>query len=205
MQKSWLNDITEQSITNMESITTVKSKIELIDEEITHKYADGLRAKESRIDFTKDGWVEEMRAIESEYRRSIEPELAYIRRTIGELLAGNNFKDMPAMAALLKNTQRLKNYITPTFDELEANLQSGSHEYITLSLVLFMVRNMDPDARDEMVYFGDLIRFCESGRVDIRPSLQHLLKYASDEIKYGNHSVKSLFQNTVEQAVSFGK
>ena len=45
----------------MENIITVKSKIELIDEEITHKYVDELRAKESRIDFTKDGWVEEMR------------------------------------------------------------------------------------------------------------------------------------------------
>jgi hypothetical protein len=183
----------------MENITTVKSKIDLIDEEITHKYADELRAKESRIDFTKDGWVEEMRAIESEYRQSIEPELAYIRRTIGELLAGNNFKDMHAMATLLDNTQRLKNYITPTFDELEANLQTGSHEYITLSLVLFMARNLEPDAGDEMVYFTDLMRFSESKNIGVKPILQHLQSFASDEIKYGNYSVRSLFQNTVEQ------
>jgi hypothetical protein len=189
----------------MENIHTIKSKIDLIDEEITHKYADELRAKESRIDFTKDDWVDEMRAIESEYRQTIEPEMAFIRRTVGEVLAGNDFKDLPALAALLENTQRLKNYITPTFDELEANLQSGSHEYITLSLVLFMARNLEPDARDAMVYLGDLIRFCESKKVDIKIILQKLLPYTSDEIKYGSYSVRSLFRNILEQSTPSGK
>jgi hypothetical protein len=183
----------------METIITVKSKIELIDEEITHKYADELRAKESRIDFSKEGWVEEMRAIESEYRQKIQPELVYIRRTIGEALAGNKFKDLTAMAALLDDTQRLKNYITPTFDELEENVQEGSNEYITLSLVLFMARDLEPDARDEMVYFSDLIRFCEAQKTDLRSILKHLLPYASDEIKYGSYSVRTLFRNTIEQ------
>ena len=184
----------------MENILTVKSKIEFIDEEITHKYADELRAKENRIDFTKDDWVEEMRAIESEYRNTIEPELTFIRRTIGEVLAGNAFKDQAAMSALLNDTQRLKNYITPTFDELEANIQTGSTEYITLSLVLFMARNLEPDARDEMVYFGDLIRFCESKNIDIKFIIQKLLPYASAEIKYGSYSVSTLFQNALEQS-----
>jgi hypothetical protein len=184
----------------MENINTVKSKIDLIDEEITSKYADELRAKESRIDFSKEGWVEEMRAIESEYRKKIAPELAYIRTTVGEVLAGNTFKDLKAMAALLEDTQRLKNYIAPTFEELDENVQTGSNEFITLSLVLFMARNLEPDARDEMVYFSDLIRFCESKKVDIKSILQHLQPYASDEIKYGNYSVRSLFQNTVEQS-----
>ena len=184
----------------MENIITVKSKIEFIDEEITHKYADELRAKESRIDFTKDNWVEEMRAIESEYRNTIEPELTFIRRTIGEVLAGNEFKDQAAMSVLLDGTQRLKNYITPTFDELEANIQTGSTEYTTLSLVLFMVRNLEPDARDEMVYFGDLIRFCESKKIDIKFIIQKLLPYASAEIKYGSYSIRSLFQNALEQS-----
>ena len=184
----------------MENINTVKSKIDLIDEEITSKYADELRAKESRIDFTKEGWVEEMRAIESEYRKNIAPELAFIRTTVGEVLAANSFKDLQAMAALLEDTQRLKSYITPTFEELDENVQNGSTEYITLSLVLFMARNLGPDARDEMVYYSDLIRFCESKKVDIKPILQHLQQYASDEIKYGNYSVRSLFQNTVEHS-----
>jgi hypothetical protein len=189
----------------METIITVKSKIELIDEEITHKYADELRAKESRIDFSKEGWVEEMRAIESEYRQKIQPELVYIRRTIGEALAGNKFKDLTAMAALLEDTQRLKNYITPTFDELEENVQEGSNEYITLSLVLFMARDLEPDARDEMVYFSDLIRFCEAQKTDLRSILKHLLPYASDEIKYGSYSVRTLFRNTIEQTTPTNK
>lgn len=189
----------------METIITVKSKIELIDEEITHKYADELRAKESRIDFSKEGWVEEMRAIESEYRQKIQPELVYIRRTIGEALAGNKFKDLTAMAALLEDTQRLKNYITPTFDELEENVQEGSNEYITLSLVLFMARDLEPDARDEMVYFSDLIRFCEAQKTDLRSILKHLLPYASGEIKYGSYSVRTLFQNTIEQTTPTNK
>jgi hypothetical protein len=189
----------------METIITVKSKIELIDEEITHKYADELRAKESRIDFSKEGWVEEMRAIESEYRQKIQPELVYIRRTIGEALAGNKFKDLSAMAALLEDTQRLKNYITPTFDELEENVQEGSNEYITLSLVLFMARDLEPDARDEMVYFSDLIRFCEAQKTDLRSILKHLLPYASGEIKYGSYSVRTLFQNTIEQTTPTNK
>lgn len=184
----------------METIITIKSKIELIDEEITHKYADELRAKESRIDFTKEGWVEEMRAIESEYRQKIQPELAFIRRTIGEVLAGNTFKDLPSMALLLEVTQRLQHYITPTFEELDENVSNGSNEYITLSLVLFMVRNLEPDARDEMVYFSDLIRFSESKKIDLKSILKHLLPYASDEIKYGNYSVRTLFQNTIEQS-----
>ena len=189
----------------METIITVKSKIELIDEEITHKYADELRAKESRIDFTRDGWVEEMRAIETEYRQKIQPEMAFIRRTIGEVLAGNTFKDLPAMAALLEDTQRLKNYITPTFEELDENVLDGSNEYITLSLVLFMVRNLEPDARDEMIYFSDLIRFCESKKIDLRSILKHLLPYASNEIKYGNYSVQALFRNTIEQSTASKK
>ena len=184
----------------MENIITVKSKIELIDEEITHKYADELRAKESRIDFTKDGWVEEMRAIESEYRQKIQPELAFIRRTIGEVLAGNTFKDLLAMASLLEDTLRLQHYITPTFEELDENTLDGSNEYITLSLVLFMVRNLEPDARDEMVYFSDLIKFCESKKIDLKSILKHLLPFASHEIKYGNYSVRTLFQNTIEQS-----
>jgi hypothetical protein len=183
----------------METIITIKSKIELIDEEITHKYADELRAKESRIDFTKDGWVEEMRAIETEYRQKIQPEMAFIRRTIGEVLAGNTFIDLAAMASLLEDTQRLQHYVTPTFEELEENVLDGSTEYITLSLVLFMVRNLEPDARDEMIYFSDLIRFCESKKIDLRSILKHLLPYASNEIKYGNYSVRTLFQNTIEQ------
>jgi hypothetical protein len=184
----------------MENMITVKSKIEFIDEEITHKYADELRAKESRIDFTKEGWVNEMRAIESQYRQKIQPELAFIRRTVGEVLAGNAFKDLTAMAALLEETQRLKNYITPTFEELDEDVESGSHEYITLSLVLFMARNLEPDARDEMVYFSDLIQFSESKKIDLRSILKHLLEYASEEIKYGNYSVRSLFQNTIEHS-----
>jgi hypothetical protein len=185
----------------METMTTVQSKIELIDEEITHLYADELRAKESRIDFTKEGWVDEMRAIESEYRQKIQPELAYIRRTIGEVLVGNTFKDLPAMAALLEHTQRLKNYITPTFEELDEDESAGSNEYLTLSLVLLMARNLAPDPRDEMVYFSDLIRFCESKKIDLRSILKHLLPYASDEIKYGTYSVKSLFQNAIESSI----
>jgi len=184
----------------MENILTVKSKMELIDEEITHKYVDELRAKEGRIDFTKDGWVDEMRAIESEYRHKIQPELAFIRTTVGEVLVSNGFKDLPAMANLLVNTQRLKHYITPTFEEMDENVSDGSTEYITLSLVLFMARNLEPDARDEMVYFSDLIRFCESKRVDLRSTLKHLLPFASNEIKYGNYSVRTLFQNAAEQS-----
>ena len=189
----------------METIITIKSKIELIDEEITHKYADELRAKESRIDFTKDGWVEEMRAIESEYRQKIQPELAFIRRTIGEVLAGNTFIDLAAMASLLEDTQRLQHYVTPTFEELEENVLDGSTEYIALSLVLFMVRNLEPDARDEMIYFSDLIRFCESKKIDLRSILKHLLPYASNEIKYGNYSVHALFRNTIEQSTASKK
>lgn len=189
----------------MENITTVKSKIDLIDEEITHKYVDELRAKESRINFTKEGWVEEMRAIESEYRRKIAPELAFIRRTVGEVLVGNSFKDLQAMATLLEDAPRLKNYITPTFEELDDDVNNGSTEYVTLSLVLFMTRNLEPDARDEMVYFSDLIRYCESKNIDLKPILQHLMQYASDDIKYGNYSVQSLFRSTVEQYASSGK
>jgi hypothetical protein len=189
----------------METIITVKSKIELIDEEITHKYADELRAKESRIDFTKDGWVDEMRAIETEYRQKIQPEMAFIRRTIGEVLASNTFKDLAAMASLLEDTQRLQHYVTPTFEELEENVLDGSTEYITLSLVLFMVRNLEPDARDEMIYFSDLIRFCESKKIDLRSILKHLLPYASNEIKYGNYSVHALFRNTIEQTTASKK
>ena len=184
----------------MENITTVKSKIDLIDEEITHKYADELRAKESRIDFTREGWVDEMRAIESEYRTKIQPELTYIRRTVGEVLVGNSFKDLSAMATLLENTQRLKNYINPTFGEMEENVNEGSHEYFTLSLVLLMARNLEPDAREEMVHFSDLIRFSESKRIDIKNILKHLLPYASTEIKYGNYSVRSLFQGAIDQS-----
>lgn len=183
----------------MENIITVKSKIDLIDEEITHKYVDELRAKESRIDFTKEGWVEEMRSIESEYREKIQPELAFIRTTIGEVLAGNAFKDLQAMDTLLEDTQRLKNYITPTFEELDLNVQSGSAEYVTLSLVLFMARNLEPEARDEMVYFGDLIRFCESKRIDIKTILQKLLPYTFNDIKYGTYSVRSLFEDAIKQ------
>jgi hypothetical protein len=189
----------------MENITTVKSKIDLIDEEITHKYVDELRAKESRINFTKEGWVEEMRAIESEYRQKIAPELAFIRRTVGEVLVGNSFKDLQAMATLLEDTSRLKNYITPTFEELDDDINSGSTEYVTLSMVLFMTRNLEPDARDEMVYFSDLVRYCESKNIELKPILQHLMQYASDEIKYGNYSVQSLFRSTVEQYASSGK
>ncbi|MBO9205328.1 MULTISPECIES: hypothetical protein [Niastella] len=185
----------------MENITAVKSKIELIDEEITQKYADELRAKESRIDFTKDGWVEEMRSIESEYRVKIEPELTFIRRTIGEVLAGNKFKDLQAIGTILNETQRLKNYITPTFDELDENIQSGSHEYVVLSLLLFEARNLEPDARDEMIYFGDLLRFCGSKAVDIKPILQKLLPYASEERKYGAYSVHTLIHNAIEETV----
>jgi hypothetical protein len=186
----------------MESISSLKSKVEMIDEEITVKYVDELRAKESRIDFTKDGWVEEMRAIESEYRNNIGPELVYIRRTIGEMLAANSFKDLQAIDPILNDTQRLKNYITPTFDELEENIQSGSHEYVVLSLLLFEARNLGSDARDEMVYFGDLVRFCESKSVDVRPILRQLLPFASTEIKYGTNSVRSLFLNAIEHAAS---
>jgi hypothetical protein len=184
----------------MENIAVVKSKIELIDEEITHKYVDELRAKESRIDFTKDGWVEEMRSIESEYRVKITPELAFIRRTIGEVLVGNKFQDLHTIGTILNETQRLKNYITPTFDELDENVQSGSHEYIVLSLLLFQARNLEPDARDEMVYFGDLLRFCESKHIDIKPILQKLLPYASEEKKYGSCSVHTLFRNAIEKS-----
>lgn len=189
----------------MENITTVKSKIDFIDEEITHKYVDELRAKESRINFTKEGWVEEMRAIESEYRQKIAPELAFIRRTVGEVLVGNSFKDLQAMATLLEDTPRLKNYIAPTFEELDDDVNNGSTEYVTLSLVLFMTRNLEPDARDEMVYYSDLVRYCESKNIDLKPILQHLMQYASDEIKYGNYSVQSLFRSTVEQYASSGK
>jgi hypothetical protein len=189
----------------MENITTVKSKIDLIDEEITHKYADELRTKESRINFTKEGWVEEMRAIESEYRQKIAPELAFIRRTVGEVLVSNSFKDLQAMATLLEDTPRLKNYITPTFEELDDDINSGSTEYVTLSLVLFMTRNLEPDARDEMVYYSDLVRYCESKNIELKPILQHLMQYASDDIKYGNYSVQSLFRSTVEQYAPSGK
>jgi hypothetical protein len=186
----------------MENMISVKSKIEMIDEEITLKYVDELRAKESHIDFTKDGWVEEMRAIESEYRKKIEPELAFIRRTIGEALAANSFKDLNTIDAILNDTQRLKNYIIPTFDELEENIQSGSHEYVVLSLLLFEARNLEADARDEMIYFGDLVRFCESKSVDVKPILRQLLPFASNEMKYGTNSVRSLFQHAIEHAAS---
>ena len=186
----------------MENRSSVRSKIEMIDEEITRKYVDELRTKESRIDFTKDGWVEEMRAIESEYRKKIAPELAFIRRNIGEALAANAFKDLQTINELLNETNRLKNYIIPTFDELEENIQSGSHEYLVLTLLLFEARNMEADARDEMVYFGDLVRFCESKSVDVKPILRQLLPFASNEIKYGTNSVRSLFQNAIEHAAS---
>ena len=186
----------------MENRSSVKSKIEMIDEEITLKYVDELRTKENRIDFTKDGWIEEMRAIESEYRKKIEPELVFIRRTIGEALAANSFKDLQTMDAILNNTQRLKNYITPTFAELEENIKSGSHEYLVLSLILFEARNLEADARDEMIYFGDLLRFCESKSVDVKPILRQLLPFASNEIKYGTNSVRSLFQHAIEPAAS---
>jgi hypothetical protein len=184
----------------MENMNAVRSKIDMIDEEITIKYVDELRAKESYIDFTKENWVEEMRAIESEYRKKIAPELAFIRRTIGEALAANSFKDLQAIDAILNDTNRLKNYIIPTFDELEENIESGSHEYLVLSLLLFEARNLEADARDEMIYFGDLVRFCESKSVDVKPILLQLLPFASNDIKYGSYSVHTLFRNAIEES-----
>ena len=183
----------------MDNINTIKSKIELIDEEITRKYSDELQLRQSCIDFSKEDWADEMRAIETEYRKIIEPELTFIRRTIGEVLAAGEFKDIAAMSALLENTQRLENYISPTFDELEENIQSGSNQYITLSLLLFMGRNLEPDPRDELLYFDDLINYFNSKKIDIKPIIEKLLPYTSAEVKFGSHSVRSLFQYILEQ------
>ena len=90
----------------------IQSKIQLIDERITHKYVDELRSKESRIDFTKDGWVEVMKAIETEYRKKIQPELIYIKQMVTEVLEKNGYTNRQIIAGLLEQTQRLKDYIT---------------------------------------------------------------------------------------------
>lgn len=90
----------------------LQSKIQLIDERITHKYADELRSKESRIDFTKDGWVEVLRAIETEYRKKIQPELIYIRQMVTEVLKKNGYTNRQIIAGLIEQTQRLKDYIS---------------------------------------------------------------------------------------------
>jgi hypothetical protein len=184
----------------MDNINTIRSKIELIDEEIARKYSDELRMRQSRIDFTKEDWVGDMRAIETEYRKIIEPELAFIRQTIVELLAAGEFKDLGAITSLLENTHQLKSYIAPTFGELEENIQRGSDQYVTLSLLLFMGRNLEPDARDEMQYFQDLTDFFRSKKIDIKPIVENLLPYASEEIKFDSYSIKWILQHFLAQS-----
>jgi hypothetical protein len=96
----------------MEIIAMLQSKMKLIDERIIQKYVDELRNKEHRIDFTKDGWVEVISSIETEFRRKIEPELIYIRQMVTEALVKIEYKDRQVIASLLEQTHRLKDYFT---------------------------------------------------------------------------------------------
>jgi hypothetical protein len=183
----------------MENLSALRSNIELIEEEITGKYEKEFRVREKHLDFTKDGWKEDMKALCTAYRKSIEPELIHIRPMIMEALEKSEYANMREVATLLEQTKQLANYIRPSFEELADDIKKGSNEYLVLSVVLFIMEDMEPDARDAMLYLADLMKFCETKKVDIKPILEKFLPYTSAEAKFGGYSMRILFESAIEQ------
>lgn len=189
----------------MESIDTLQSKIDLIDEEITKKNQDEFLTQRKAIDFKKENWEDDMRAIEDEYRKRIAPELTYIRPVILQVLEQTDYADLKRVGEIIKQAPQLKKYVWPTFDDLIADTQKGSEEHLTLWVALFIINDLESDPRDYIVLFNDFIKLCKSKKINSVPILQQLLPYASPVIKYGGHSVQSLLQSGIEQLSSVKK
>jgi hypothetical protein len=189
----------------MENLSALRSNIKLIEKEITGKYKKEFQVKEKHIDFTEGGWEEDMKALGTAYRKSIEPELIHIRRMIMEALEKDEYTNMREVATLLKQTERLTTYITPSFEELADNIKKGSNEYLVLSVVLFIMQDMEPDARDAMMYLAEFMKVCETKKVDIKPILEKFLPYTSTEVKFGEYSMQIFFQRAIEQSKTVRK
>ena len=189
----------------MESIDSLQSKIDLIDEEITKKNQDEFLTQRKAIDFKKENWEDDMRAIEQEYRKRIESELTYIRPVIMQVLKETDYAALKRTGEIINQAPQLKKYVWPTFDELVADTQKGSEDYLTLWIALFIIKDLENDPRDYIVLFNDFIKLCKSKKINSAPLLQQLLPYASAEIKYGGHSVQSLMLSGIEQLSSVKK
>lgn len=185
---------------NMENKASLPSKVDLIEEEIEAKYRDEFQPRENRLDFSKGGWTQEMKQIVIEYRKKIEPELNYIRGIILEALQERDFANIQDVARLIQPTKRLKNHIVPSLDELAAQSKTGSNDYLLLTVALFIMQDLKPDARDAMLYFADLMKFCKTKKIDIQPVLKKLLPYTSTDIQFGEYSMHVLFQQVIEQS-----
>ncbi|SEM94899.1 hypothetical protein SAMN04488505_107129 [Chitinophaga rupis] len=164
----------------------IRSKVELIDEEITKAY------KEPAVDFTQPEWEKTMQAATQAFRLTIQPELAFIRRAILECLEQANYGNVHTIAKLIGQTHQLKNFLAPTTDEIIADQQN-----LQYALTFFMMRDLMPDARDEIMYFNDLLKACKKKRIQLAPLLEKLLPHASSQIRFGNYSVKMLFEGAL--------
>jgi hypothetical protein len=189
----------------MESIDTLQSKIDLIDEEITKKNQDEFLTQRKAIDFRKENWEDDMRAIEQEYRKRIESELTYIRPVIMQVLKQTDYTALKRVGEIINQAPQLKKYVWPTFEDLVADTQKGSDNYLTLWIALFVINDLESDPRDYIVLFNDFIKLCKSKKINSAPILQQLLPYASAVIKYGGHSVQSLMLSGIDQLSSVKK
>ena len=180
---------------NMENKVTLQSKIELIEEELDAKYRDEFQPRENRLDFSKNEWMAEMKQIVIDFRKTIEPELRYIRGIIIAALKESDFTNMQEVGALIRSTKRLQSHIVPALDELSDN------DSFLLALALFVMQDLKPDARDAMLYFADLMKRCKTKKIDIKPVLEKLLPYTSTDIQFGEYSMRVLIQQAIEQSI----
>jgi hypothetical protein len=167
-------------------MATIRSKIELIDEEITKVY------KEPAADFTQPDWEKRMQAAAAAFRLTIQPELAFIRKAVLDCLEQADYGNVHIIAQYINLTQQLKNFLTPTTDEILADQQNLQYAF-----TFFMMRDLMPDARDEIMYFNDLLKACRKKRIKYAPLLEKLLPHASSQIRFGNYSVKMLFEGAL--------
>ncbi|GAA0537967.1 hypothetical protein [Chitinophaga japonensis] len=165
-------------------MTYIQSQITLIDEKITKGYPA------PAVDFNDPNWTEKLSVIELAYREKVKEELLHIKQAINEYLEKEHYRNIPEVACYIRTTRKLNGYLIPTIDEIAAD-----HKNLLLALALFIMRDLMPDARDELVYFNNLMQECRKHKIDYAPYIKKLLPLAGDKVRFGNYSVKSVFES----------
>ena len=157
---------------------------------------------DEKIDINQPDWVEIAQRNALEYKRQIHSIIEEVRIKICMAIAANDERiSVENLKRKIDSTEVLKKHLRYSIEELKNSDNNELEAIIKRAIFFFILKDMDPDPRDEMIYFKDLVNTARLKQINYKKIIMQLIKYAGEDVKVGvDLSTKKFLQGFIQDA-----
>ncbi|MCJ8289315.1 MAG: hypothetical protein HRT58_22695 [Crocinitomicaceae bacterium] len=168
-------DILIRELKEVETILT-KSKVE--------KYS-------KPIDLNQDDWFQVAQQQSTNFYEENRSILESISKSFIDFFPKYDISQQKEILLALRSTENLRNNLSTNIHE------ENSKEWFDERVLMFILRDLGNDTRDEMMEMNALYKSSKEQNIDLLAIIKSKIEFANDEDWHGMGSAKSILQKTI--------